>query len=1152
MSDVFISYSRKDKDFVKTLHEALGAHNRDTWVDWSNISLTADWWQEIKTGIEAADTFIFVLSADSVTSTVCRQEIEHAVRHHKRLIPIVWRDDFENEWVHPALRKYNWLFIREVDQFNTAFQQLLQAIDTDLGHVKQHTQLLLRAIEWEHKHYSPDLLLRGRELELIIHWLTQDADKEPRSTQLQREYVNESRKAELANREAEIKRQKKVRKTITTMLAIAILSFFIAAGLGLLAVGQYQRAEAQRKEATISEIKALNTSSNALLASDQAFDALQEAMRAASRIKTASWVPEEAKTNTRLSLQQAIDTVQEQNDLDSHTNVVSRLRYSPDGKTLASASWDNTIKLWNSNGQLLKTLKGHTDFVLGISFSPDSKLLASASRDNTIKLWDLDGHELKTFIGHQAFINDVSFSPDGKTIASASFDGTIKLWDLDGHELKTFRGHTGFVESASFSPDGKTLVSASSDKTIKLWSLNGQELRTITGHSGIVIQVAFSPDGQRLASTSTDNTVKLWRVDGQELRTLKHDGLVSAVSFSPDGKWLAIAHLESKIQVYDMAGQIVATLQPKGDQLFSIDFHPNSKTLAVGTDHGTVRLWNLPPPASKTLAGHSKTVVDVDFSPDGKTIASASEDKTIRLWNRDGKTLHILQGHQKEVVAIAFNPNGQTLASGSMDGTVKLWTQDGQERASIQADPMSVFSLSFSPDGKTIASSGFDGIIKLWNLDGQLLKQFPGQNYAITTISFSPDGKTIASGGFDNLIRLWSIQGQALKTLKGHNSYIYSISFSPDGKTIASGSNDRTIKLWNLNGDELRTLRGHMSRVNSVRFNPNGNVLVSASDDKTIKLWSLDGQELKTLQGHTGGIGKALFSPDGKTIASGSGDKTIKLWDAKILDFDVLTVQGCRWLNDYLISHPEVLQDIATCKTKTNVVQAAQTFVSRGEALASHGDVKNAIAAFQMANQWNPQLGLDPQQTADQFLAQSRAQILVVEGETFAKANNIQAAIAKFQTAQQLDGNLTFNATSKAIQLATTTQMIKGIGLARQGNIKEAIAIYVDVQRLTPQAISAQAWDTLCWRGSLNGLPNDVGFACEKAVALSNRHESMLESRGVNRAMRHNLNGAIQDFEAALKQTDNEQLKARWERWLSALRANQNPITPDEVKQLLN
>jgi len=121
MTDVFISYSRKDKEFVKTLHQALTESQYNTWVDWEDIPLTADWWEEIKAGIESANTFLFVISPDSISSKVCAQEIEHAVANNKRLLPIVRRDGFDMNLVNPSLGKHNWLFFRAGDDFNHSF-----------------------------------------------------------------------------------------------------------------------------------------------------------------------------------------------------------------------------------------------------------------------------------------------------------------------------------------------------------------------------------------------------------------------------------------------------------------------------------------------------------------------------------------------------------------------------------------------------------------------------------------------------------------------------------------------------------------------------------------------------------------------------------------------------------------------------------------------------------------------------------------------------------------------------------------------------------------------------------------------------------------------------------------------------------------------
>ena len=199
-----------------------------------------------------------------------------------------------------------------------------------------------------------------------------------------------------------------------------------------------------------------------------------------------------------------------------HSDYVDSVAFSPDIKTLASGSWDNTIKLWNvDNKEKVVTLTGHLSSVKSVAFSPDGKTLASGSWDNTIKLWDVEtGQKTATFTQHSEPVNSVAFSPDGKILASASLDNTIKLWNLEANlEITTITIRADGVISLAFSSDGKTLASGSYDNTIKLWNLETKKIiATLTGHSDDVVSVAFSPDGKILASGSRDDTIKLWRV----------------------------------------------------------------------------------------------------------------------------------------------------------------------------------------------------------------------------------------------------------------------------------------------------------------------------------------------------------------------------------------------------------------------------------------------------------------------------------------------------------------------------------------------------------------------------------------------------------------------------------------------------------------
>ncbi|NET72043.1 MAG: hypothetical protein F6K62_14240, partial [Sphaerospermopsis sp. SIO1G2] len=230
------------------------------------------------------------------------------------------------------------------------------------------------------------------------------------------------------------------------------------------------------------------------------------------------------------------------NILKGHQDYVWSVSFSPDGKTIATASLDNTARLWNLNGQLRQEFKGHQYSVRSVSFGPDGKTIATASSDNTARLWNLNGQLLQEFKGHQSEVLSVSFSPDGQTIATASSDKTARLWNLNGQLLQEFKGHQSEVLSVSFSPDGKTIATASRDKTARLWNLNGQLLQEFKGHQSYVYSVSFSPDGKTIATASRDKTARLWNLNGQLLQEFKgHQDFVTSVSFSPDGKTIATA-----------------------------------------------------------------------------------------------------------------------------------------------------------------------------------------------------------------------------------------------------------------------------------------------------------------------------------------------------------------------------------------------------------------------------------------------------------------------------------------------------------------------------------------------------------------------------------------------------------------------------------
>jgi len=952
MNDVFISYSRRDKVFTQKLYEALKAVNRAVWADWDSIPAASDWFAEIKEGIEQTDSVLFVLSPEWIKSNECRKELAYAVEMGKRLFPILYIP-VDPKDVPPELAKINWVYLRDIDDFDQGFKTLCSAMDTDLEWIKTHTRIQVRALEWEKKNRNTSFVLRGQDLMDGEQFIAGAANKSPVPTTLQSEYILASRKD--ANR-----RQRLTLTGVTIALvisialgAIALWQRGIAKDNENTAITNAQEAERQKgiaqenektaitneqeakRQAKISRAGELAAQSELLGARDfhislllgiESFDLLDNILTRGALLDAANANPHLLKF------------------LMGHSSGVPSVAFSPDGKILASGSWDHTIILWDvAIGKRIRQLTGHKSDVNSVTFSPDGKMLASGSDDQTIILWDVaTGTQISQFIGnndikHRGNILSVAYSPDGNMLASGSADQTIILWDVTtGNPIGQLIGHTSQVRSVAFSPkcinlpEGcvEMLASGSYDDHIILWNVATQQqvFQPLEGHDGDVFTVAFSPDGSTLASGSRDNTVILWNAATGELirRLIGHKDNVLSVAFSPDGKILASGSLETTIILWDME-----TLQPIGQPLTghskpvaSVAFSPDGKALASGGWDSKVILWNVPmrQPMSKLLTD-SYSVKSIAVSPDDNTLASGSYNDEIILWDISKKQPigKSLTGHTDYVNSVAFSPQdgGKILASGSGDHTVILWDVATQKPIGqpLQGHSNWVMSVAFSPNGKILASGSCgaksadsnnctQGEIILWDVATRrpIGKPLKGHSNWINSLAFNSDGKTLASGSGDGTVILWDVSevlngGETIpidQPLKGHSNWVNSVAFSPDGKTLASGSDDNLIILWDVatHNPIGQPLTGHTGEVYNLTFSPDGKTLASGGNDNLIILWDVATRQPigQPLAGHSTSVITLAFTPDGKTLASGSYDNTIILWDVSLPSW---IIQSC-------------------------------------------------------------------------------------------------------------------------------------------------------------------------------------------------------------------------------------------------------------------
>ena len=580
-----------------------------------------------------------------------------------------------------------------------------------------------------------------------------------------------------------------------------------------------------------------------------------------------------------------------------HSGRVGSVAFSADGLRIASASSDNTVRVWDAlTGEQSLTLEGHKRQVTGVKFSPNGTQVASCGADNTILIWDArNGKQIKNLKGHSRIVTCLAYGHDGQQIVSGSRDGTVKVWDVEeGREIMSLEGHKGWVNSVAFAPDGKWLISGSEDSTVKIWSTaDGQEIRTLNGHSGSVTGVTVTPDGKQIASGGSDATIRVWDVESgkrsskfSERGAKGYSAKVNCLSFSPDGSRIASGSHGGRVKLWDLrTGEEVFTFVGHASPVRGVAFSPDGERITSCSWDNSIKIWNAKTGQSiPSLKGHRDSVTSIAFSTDVSTFASGSADTTIGLWDlRKGNEPMILRGHTREVTSVSFNADGTRLASGSGDDSVRLWTvATGEEEGLLEGHSRLVTDVAFSPDGAKVASGSNDDTVKIWDVEkSKELFTLEGHKGAVTSIAFSPDGRQVSSASYDGTLKIWDVlTGQEISTFKGHTREVLQVTYSPDGKWLASTGGDDTIRVWQVTtGKETITFRGHSQLVRCLLFSPDGSRLISGSNDDTIKFWDLSsGRE--TFSVNTKSINCLAVSANGERIIAGGRDGIVKLLDA--------------------------------------------------------------------------------------------------------------------------------------------------------------------------------------------------------------------------------------------------------------------------------
>ena len=594
--------------------------------------------------------------------------------------------------------------------------------------------------------------------------------------------------------------------------------------------------------------------------------------------------------------------------LPRHKQVVGTLRFSPDGRLLATFSWDGTLRIWQRDP---RSNLGTFSNVAGLGgFTRDGRSVLVGRNDHSLQL--LDAHSGTTNRTLSMPGDLAAFAPDAQLLALITPDDFLKVFHLSEAEPRvTVPGiprrklDYGWDYPVSISGHGRWLAVIRSsvnplrpELAIRLWDLEtGSELPPFSENRQIRC-MQFSPDGSVLAVGCGDGTITLWNVVSRKAtRIHSHDGPVLSLAFSPDGHWIATGSSDrQKLRLWNVRdGESVRkTFTGQVGDVWSLAFAPEGGLLASGSRDSPIRLWTMNADAAGETVSerlHADEYGNFCFSPDGRWMAGGCADNTVKVW--EVATLNVRGVLRNTTYVAVFSKDSREVLASTKDGVPQWWNFKDQTTRAIpgySGQLSHVISMDLSADRRTAALGMASGEIQILDIEsgkpvGQPLRAHQGH---VRSVAFSPAGDKLASGGSDKAVMVWDVRSQrGLGVCAEHKGAVFGVAISPNGRTLASGCGSETIKLWNVanvSTGSVASISYHSSVVRTLAFSPDGRTLASGSEDNTVKLWNLATRREAASFKYESHVRLVVFSPDGNALAVITDSGTLRILRAASLD----------------------------------------------------------------------------------------------------------------------------------------------------------------------------------------------------------------------------------------------------------------------------